>query len=314
MIAATLSGAGTYSDHAPQPFSNHDDPSKAGGGLTMSQPSLYPECSHVMPSGRNCQSPARRGGLFCIHHGHRHALAQANRARNHSVALPPLEDRAAIQMSIDAVLAAMAAHKISRREAATCLFAIQLASQNLARMEQNPSPDPASPAPVDQEDESPARASIPRTREPATCAQRTPTRGLCPPQPAGNLQQLPQPGCAEASPELVEGSPAPGELEDQDPTLASPQGLLLDDRDTSGTHEYDPEPPLPLTAKQLREQRKRIEAHLSNYRAARAHYAAMPASTPGENPALVLAYVQNAINQCEAELQAIKKQEAPDPS
>ena len=69
----------------------------------MSQPSLYPECTHIMPSGRNCQSPARRGTLFCAHHGCRQALTEANRARKHSVALPPLEDRAAIRRKTAAV-------------------------------------------------------------------------------------------------------------------------------------------------------------------------------------------------------------------
>lgn len=99
-----------------------------------------PECRHILPGGRKCHQPALRGESFCYHHIRTRNLVAANRARRHSIALPPLEDRQAIQMSLDAVLAALGAGKINRRTAATYAYALAIASENLARMEEAPPP------------------------------------------------------------------------------------------------------------------------------------------------------------------------------
>ena len=48
-------------------------------------------------------------------------------------------------MSLDEILAAFAAHKISRRDAGTYLFALQIGELNLTRMEQLPPPDLGDP-------------------------------------------------------------------------------------------------------------------------------------------------------------------------
>ena len=99
----------------------------------MSQTSLYPECRHIMPSGKRCHAPAMRGQPTCYYHGRNKNLVRHNREREYSVALPPLEDRAAIQMALDAVIAAHAAGKLDRKAVWPYLITIQMASQNLAR-------------------------------------------------------------------------------------------------------------------------------------------------------------------------------------
>jgi hypothetical protein len=97
-----------------------------------------PECRHILTSGNKCHQPALRGKPFCIHHCRTRNLVEANRARKHSISLPPLEDRHAVQMSIDVVLAALAAGKINRRTAGTYAYAIKIVSDNFPHMEQEP--------------------------------------------------------------------------------------------------------------------------------------------------------------------------------
>ena len=99
----------------------------------MSTPSQYPECRHILPSGKRCHAPALRGQPTCYFHGRKANLVRYNRERDHTVALPPLEDRGAIQMAIDAVLAALAADKLDKKTVWPYLVAIQSASHNLAR-------------------------------------------------------------------------------------------------------------------------------------------------------------------------------------
>ena len=95
----------------------------------MSERVRCPECRHILPGGQKCHAIAVKDLPYCLAHLRRSRLADANRARRHSVALPPLEDWAAIQMSIDEILAAFAAHKITRRETGTYLYALQMASK-----------------------------------------------------------------------------------------------------------------------------------------------------------------------------------------
>lgn len=104
--------------------------------------SKYPECRHIMPSGLRCQSPALLNHPFCYFHSRQRSLKEANMYRMKSVALPPLEDRAAIQLGINEILAGLASRKIDRREASTYLYGIQMAINNLAYAPQLPADDP----------------------------------------------------------------------------------------------------------------------------------------------------------------------------
>jgi hypothetical protein len=124
----------------------------------MSQPFRCPECRYLLPGGQKCRGVAVKDMPYCLAHLRRSRLVDANRARRHSVALPPLEDWAAIQMSIDEILAAFAAHKITRRETGTYLYALQMASQILIRNERHAPPTdtpPITPTPIESTPQDP---------------------------------------------------------------------------------------------------------------------------------------------------------------
>jgi hypothetical protein len=108
----------------------------------MSDSKPCPECRHVFPSGARCHSPALRGKQLCYYHSRSRTLIDNNRYRSHSVALPPLEDRSAIQMALNEVVAAISADKINQRTAGHLLYAISIASQNLTRLEKLPASEP----------------------------------------------------------------------------------------------------------------------------------------------------------------------------
>jgi len=235
-----------------------------------------------------------RGASLCLHHVHKRALVQVNSLRSHSVALPPLEDRPSIQMAIDEVLAGLAARRLSRREASTKLYGIQLAMQNLSRMEAaaSPCPTPADPPPGPPAHPEPSEESSDSGHPAPPCA---------------SSDSLPiDPAIPEPAPE-TESVPAPAQPID-DPGASS----FLRPPSPRDTHEYDPEFPLPLTAKQLKDRRGTILKQLGNYRSTLAYYANMPAGTAGMDRDLVLAYVQRNIDELEADLYELDKEAAPD--
>ncbi|MFP5277317.1 MAG: hypothetical protein ACLGPM_09375 [Acidobacteriota bacterium] len=252
----------------------------------MSRPSLYPECRHLLTSGRKCRAAALQGKAYCSAHLRQRNLVEANRVRRHSVALPPLDDRTAIQMSLDEILAAFAAHKISRREAGTYLFALQIGELNLTRMEQLPPPDPETSGDHD-----------------STGAQAP----AAPPQVAG----CPRSRAADLGEHDSMGAPTPS----APPQVAAPQvpDCLPDHHNTEATHEHDPERPFPLTAKKLRQRRKSLEESLRGCREAHAFYAAMPQDDPNQRPPVVLAYLEKNMAKAESELRFLNEQSVPDP-
>ncbi|MFP5206707.1 MAG: hypothetical protein ACLGSH_15235 [Acidobacteriota bacterium] len=233
----------------------------------------YPECRHILPSGCRCKSPALRGRTLCFYHARASNLVEVNRPRKHSVALPPLEDRAAIQMSISEVVAALAAGKLSRREAGTYLYAIDLAGRTLTRIEQLPPPDPLEPEAQEPE------AQEPEAQEPEAQDSEA---GAPPPEPT------PEPDPAPENPET-------------DPLL-----------DTACTHEVDPEPPPRLTRTEMKERVSEIELDLHNLWSLRASYADLPAGSD-QKPEIILAYTKEKIEMREAELHALNRQDTPDP-
>ena len=104
----------------------------------MSSGLPYAVCKHVFPSGRRCKAPALSGKPLCHHHTRSCSLTANNRYRLRSVGIPPLEDRAAIRMALDETIAAMLSNKISERKSGKLLWAIQIASHNLARAGEQP--------------------------------------------------------------------------------------------------------------------------------------------------------------------------------
>lgn len=241
----------------------------------MSLASCVPECRHILPGGQKCRALALRDKHFCPAHLHRQSLTEANRLRNHSVVLPPLETWEAVLMSIDQVLAAFAAGKISRRETSTCLYALQLASRVLARKEQ------AQQALTPSADSHAAAGS-----RPAAAPN---------PSPAGSESAL-----EDASSQAVEASPAEAAVEAEV------------EAETEAAR-YDPEPKPPLTRAQIRERRREIDMHLQNYYEGWTFYTGRSGDELGPQRQVVLDYLRKNIEPLEAERKALDLLEAPDP-
>ena len=87
----------------------------------------YPRCQHIHLKGVRCGSPALRGHEHCYFH---------NRVRkvHRGVAIPLLEEPAAIQVSVTEILRALAARDLDHRTANLMLYGLQVAAQNLPRM------------------------------------------------------------------------------------------------------------------------------------------------------------------------------------
>ena len=97
--------------------------------------SKYQECRHVMPNGRQCQSPATRGSAFCYFHGR--AIHPARSARSpqpveEMIELTPVEDSQSTVYAVNEIMQALAANQLSSRRAATLLYAVQLLSGTVA--------------------------------------------------------------------------------------------------------------------------------------------------------------------------------------
>jgi len=91
-------------------------------------------CSHTLPDGQPCGSPAMRGEKFCYnHHATRRPVAdpQRRQARRKSFQLQPPTTRAAIQNSLGEIIVRIAANDIDPRRAGLLLYALQIATTNL---------------------------------------------------------------------------------------------------------------------------------------------------------------------------------------
>lgn len=116
----------------------------------------YPTCSHVRTNGTVCQSPALRESNFCYFHQRerqrQHNFRQARTvklstktpARDdmdaeilESLALPVLEDAAAIQVAASVLIKAVTSNHITERRAGLALYALQIAALNLPRVRLN---------------------------------------------------------------------------------------------------------------------------------------------------------------------------------
>jgi hypothetical protein len=90
---------------------------------------MYKVCRHIRTSGGRCRAAAVHNQNFCFYH-----LAQRQSTPAAApLELPPLEDRAAIQIAISRVLAALAAGLLDRRDAGLFLYGIQIAASNFGK-------------------------------------------------------------------------------------------------------------------------------------------------------------------------------------
>jgi hypothetical protein len=89
------------------------------------------ECRQIMPSGRNCQSPAVTGSAYCCHHGTRGEISSRGRAAEHEIEFDPINYPTDLLPAINQIAMALCANRITTRRAAVLLNAVQMAAANL---------------------------------------------------------------------------------------------------------------------------------------------------------------------------------------
>ncbi len=149
-------------------------------------------CRHVFSEGRRCGSPALRGHHLCFyHHSSRQQPPIANgRTRESAVfQMPPIDDRAGVQLALYQVLARIAGAELDPKRAGLLLYGLQIASANLPRHPKAAPADlsqPAEPlvehvthhlylgalAPVQELPEDPAKEALPEQQPPPTYPRR----------------------------------------------------------------------------------------------------------------------------------------------
>lgn len=125
--------------------------------LSMPAPSKYPTCTHIMPSGRLCQCPAKDRTPLCINHARdRQRLRNLQRARQfkdkygpkrpdyrpqedinaqvfESMHFPPLEDREAIAITLTNAIRLLGGGHITPRAYEGIVNACRIAEINLRK-------------------------------------------------------------------------------------------------------------------------------------------------------------------------------------
>ena len=104
----------------------------------MSYPGDIRRCQHIKTNGTQCGSPALREGKFCYHHREcrpeRVTVKGAN-GKVSKILVPVFEDAHSIQTMVRQVVMLMLEDKIDDKKAGRVLYALQIASANLKRME-----------------------------------------------------------------------------------------------------------------------------------------------------------------------------------
>jgi len=111
----------------------------------MSSPAA-PRCRHIKASGTQCGSPALRDKNFCYYHQqHRPWTVECyseSKWATGEITLPYFEDAHSIQSVIRQVVQMVMQKRIERQTASLLLYALQIASSNLKRMElEKPQPE-----------------------------------------------------------------------------------------------------------------------------------------------------------------------------
>src|SRR5712671_5512194 len=113
---------------------------------SSSSSSEAPRCRHIKVNGTQCGSPAVRSKSFCFYHQqHRPILAECYSDIEYAtgeILLPVFEDAHSVQSVIRQVMQMLLQKRIERRTASLLLYALQIASSNLKRMElEKPQPE-----------------------------------------------------------------------------------------------------------------------------------------------------------------------------
>jgi len=92
------------------------------------------QCRHIFTAGRRCQSPSLRGEDLCYFHQHaRPTRVEPQHPHVEAFVMPPIEDRASIQLAINQIIARIADCTLNSRRAGLLLYALQIAAQNLPK-------------------------------------------------------------------------------------------------------------------------------------------------------------------------------------
>ena len=99
-----------------------------------------PRCQHIKTNGTQCGSPALKDNQFCYYHQQCRTVTFNYRGmyRDYTaseVHLPAFEDVHSIQFTLRQVTELILRHKIDLKEAGLILYALQIASSNLKRLE-----------------------------------------------------------------------------------------------------------------------------------------------------------------------------------
>ena len=93
-------------------------------------PETPAQCEHIKTNGVRCGSPALRGRRYCYFH--------YNLIRPRVNVFPLLEDANAIQLELGEVIRGLIDQRLDTKRAALILYALQIASGNLRRVDFEP--------------------------------------------------------------------------------------------------------------------------------------------------------------------------------
>ena len=105
-----------------------------------------PRCRHIKVNGTQCGSPALRKKSFCFYHQQNRPLPVECYSESEwatgEIYLPAFEDAHSLQTVIRQVVQMVMQKRIERKTASLLLYALQIASSNLKRMElEKPQPE-----------------------------------------------------------------------------------------------------------------------------------------------------------------------------
>src|SRR5271157_1430492 len=146
-------------------------------------------CRHIKVNGTQCGSPALRNKNFCFYHQQDRPLTvecySEQEYATGEITLPVFEDAHSIQTVLRQVVQMVLQKRIERKTASLLLYALQIASSNLKRMElEKPQPEQVvvdvekesewqTPIAARKEDETPRESS--RTNSQASSETSTET-------------------------------------------------------------------------------------------------------------------------------------------
>jgi hypothetical protein len=108
--------------------------------------SAAPRCRHIEVSGAQCGSPAIRHKNFCFYHQQNRTITaecySEGKYATGEIDLPVFEDAHSVQNVIRQIMQMVLQKRIEQKTASILLYALQIASSNLKRMElEKPQPE-----------------------------------------------------------------------------------------------------------------------------------------------------------------------------